>query len=629
MSPRPRLSLCIPTWNRGRFLKDALESGLREAASQPPGAVEVIVCDNASSDETQAVIASIHAAHPELRAFRNDENIGFDRNYLRCVEEARGVFVWVMGDDDIWLPGSIARVLRELDAGADVCLCRAEACDVDLRPIIVLNWFREGATNRIWNLEDREGLLRYFDSCAYTAGVFAFISVTIFRKDHFLLDRDSLSRAVGTGYIHLSGMMGVLSRFPQFHLIPEVLVQNRINSDATNGGDDLFGRWMLDFRGFAQIADAMFGDDAELSDSFFRIVGRNHGDDSFLPKFRQSAPTQEAWQAALPFLMRAGFSPTAIAAVDYGFRPGTTDPPPNLVQERDPHSLKMIRFLAREAKRIAIVALGGLQNIIDEAALLRACGNKGGHGQVLVLCTPECLEILEGFEVQCLDLKRYAGDEHYRNSVVKVMLGFGPELIINLDAARGFEGDDLVVAAHAVGAIAYAFPDRVQDLEFIRAANYGYNCLVPRKTGSGALLEALGLEPAPGTLWTSPAAQEEAQTILARLGWDPAKTLVLLVDHPSILEDPTFRSELEEAAEGPWTFLGLGNKEVGYQGVETLLRSMEDRSMNLTGVLGLGETVALLQRCGGFLGGTPLLRSLARACNCTPLFSRNSPPPIG
>ena len=71
MSARPRLSLCIPTWNRGRYLQGALESGLREAAGQPPGTVEVLVCDNASTDETAEVISRIQAAHPELCAYRN------------------------------------------------------------------------------------------------------------------------------------------------------------------------------------------------------------------------------------------------------------------------------------------------------------------------------------------------------------------------------------------------------------------------------------------------------------------------------------------------------------------------------------------------------------------------------
>jgi len=156
-----------------------------------------------------------------------------------------------------------------------------------------------------------------------------------------------------------------------------------------------------------------------------------------------------------------------------------------------------------------------------------------------------------------------------------------------------------------------------KEAELIKAANDGYTCLVPRNAGSGAFLEALGLETSPAMLWPTSAAREEAQVILAKLGWDPAKTLVVLVDHPSVLDDPTFRSALAQAADGHWTVVGLGGKGVSYESMETLLSPWNSRSANLTGVLGLGSTAALLQLCGGFLGGTPLLQSLAKACGCT------------
>ncbi len=101
MSERPRLSLCVPTYNRAGYLEGALRSGLREAAGQPLGTVEVLVCDNGSSDATPELIARLQAAHPErLRAHRHPENLGFDRNYLSCLNYVRCEFVWFMDDFD-------------------------------------------------------------------------------------------------------------------------------------------------------------------------------------------------------------------------------------------------------------------------------------------------------------------------------------------------------------------------------------------------------------------------------------------------------------------------------------------------------------------------------------------------
>ena len=620
MSTRPRLSLCIPTWNRARFLKDALESGLSEAASQPPGTVEVLVCDNASSDETQALITSFQAVHPELQAFRNDEQIGFDRNYLRCVEEARGEFVWVMGDDDAWLPGSVAHVLYELDAGADACLCQAKVCDWNLKPWDNPDYSKPPSPTSVCHIGSREDLIHYFNGCSYTGRVFAFISVGIFRRDRFLMNRGHLQQAIESQYVHLWGMMLFFRDYLKLHLIPEFLVLSRQSDSYADSYavTNPYGRWMNDFRAWVHVADAAFGNDIELKESFSRIVKRNHGDDSFLHMFRQSARTEEDWLSAVPFLSRAGFSPIAIAAVDFGFRSGSTDSPTAKIYERSSHCLKILRFLAKEAKRIAIIALGGLPNILDEAALLATFRSKGTECGLKIFCTPECLEILDGFEVQCLDPNRYARDKIYRESMAKIMLDFAPELVLNLDPARSLEADDLSLAAHSISTIAFSLPDQGPDSGLTSAVNGAYTCLVPNEPGAVSLLTALGLEAVPAKLWPTQSAQKEAQDILSNLGWDPAMTLVLLVDHPSILEEPGFHSSLAEAALGRWTLLGLGSRIVSYQTIEALLNPWRDKSMNLTGVMGLGATAALLQRCGGFLGGTPLLRALAKACDCAP-----------
>jgi len=185
-----------------------------------------------------------------------------------------------------------------------------------------------------------------------------------------------------------------------------------------------------------------------------------------------------------------------------------------------------------------------------------------------------------------------------------------------MDPARGLEADELLMAACPAGSIGYELQGRVQNPELIKALNSGYTCLVPVEAGAEALLAALGLRGMPPTLWPSPVALDEARGILANLGWEPAKTLVLLVDQPSILDDPTLKSALVEVLKGPWTIVGVGGKGVTYQSMEDLLSPWNDRSANLTGTMSLCSTAALLQLCGGYIGGTPLLQTMAKACGC-------------
>ncbi|HLP31629.1 MAG TPA: hypothetical protein VK150_09720, partial [Geothrix sp.] len=72
-----------------------------------------------------------------------------------------------------------------------------------------------------------------------------------------------------------------------------------------------------------------------------------------------------------------------------------------------------------------------------------------------------------------------------------------------------------------------------------------------------------------------------------------------------------------QAVEEGWTLVGIGGRGT-YAALDLLLGPLEGRAVNLAGILSLGPMAALLQLCGGFLGGTPFLQQLASACHCRP-----------
>jgi len=94
----PLVSICIPVYNGGDLLHRALQSSLRQTYRH----IEVVVSDNASTDDTAAVVAAYVARDARVRYFRNDTNIGSPRNFLRSFELARGVYAQLLGHDD-WL----------------------------------------------------------------------------------------------------------------------------------------------------------------------------------------------------------------------------------------------------------------------------------------------------------------------------------------------------------------------------------------------------------------------------------------------------------------------------------------------------------------------------------------------
>src|ERR1700746_1338908 len=92
---RPLLTLAIPTYNRGAFLRQFLDS-VRDQLRLSSD-VELVVSDNASTDETSEIINEELRRGTRLTYLRNPENIGPDANFLQCYERASGKYVWVMG----------------------------------------------------------------------------------------------------------------------------------------------------------------------------------------------------------------------------------------------------------------------------------------------------------------------------------------------------------------------------------------------------------------------------------------------------------------------------------------------------------------------------------------------------
>ena len=106
----PLLSICITTYNRAAWLDVSLKQ-ISKFVSPYADVVELVVCDNASSDNTE-MIATRYREFPGFRYFRNPVNVGMLGNLRETVHHARGRFVWMLGDDDIVRAGALEKILR-------------------------------------------------------------------------------------------------------------------------------------------------------------------------------------------------------------------------------------------------------------------------------------------------------------------------------------------------------------------------------------------------------------------------------------------------------------------------------------------------------------------------------------
>ena len=115
MNKQPLLSICIPTWNRVKFLSISLESFLGHFSDLADSSeLELIVSDNCSEDETPEVVNSYIGKGLPISYYRHEKNKGAAANFLYCMNIAKGKYILLLGDDDILKSRSIKFILDQL-----------------------------------------------------------------------------------------------------------------------------------------------------------------------------------------------------------------------------------------------------------------------------------------------------------------------------------------------------------------------------------------------------------------------------------------------------------------------------------------------------------------------------------
>jgi glycosyltransferase involved in cell wall biosynthesis len=106
------ISVCIPTRNYGRFLRDAIDSVLAQTRRD----YELIVVDNCSSDDTPALLEEYARKHPQIRCVRNEATLSLPANFNRALALARGELVKVLCADDWLAPEALEKSAAALEA---------------------------------------------------------------------------------------------------------------------------------------------------------------------------------------------------------------------------------------------------------------------------------------------------------------------------------------------------------------------------------------------------------------------------------------------------------------------------------------------------------------------------------
>ncbi len=183
--PRPMLSICISTYNRAEWLAVNLKNWAHLYPSPLPD-VELLVCDNASTDHTSKIIKP-YLKRTDFTYHCNSHNVGMLGNLRKTTHFAQGKYVWIIGDDDLLMPGAIEKVVSNIKSYPDVALLYLNYAFTKIEDARTINnfdvFFRE-ATPIVPAEPDRFGPLN--EICARNENFFTAIYTLVFRRNHAL-----------------------------------------------------------------------------------------------------------------------------------------------------------------------------------------------------------------------------------------------------------------------------------------------------------------------------------------------------------------------------------------------------------------------------------------------------------
>ena len=218
MNATPTLTIGVPVFNGARYLEAAVDSVLTQSFSD----LELIISDNASTDETESIGRSLAARDARVTYRRNPENAGLSANFNLLVGLAQGrLFKWATADD-LLRPGYLERCMNLINDDPSVVLVYAMAD------------FEDGGGGRLdledpgWHLvsDDPSARLSY----AIRAGHFVNAILGVMRTDDLRRTR-LLPRYQGGDY-RLMAELAVLGKIVE---IPERLYVRRIHQDSSKG----------------------------------------------------------------------------------------------------------------------------------------------------------------------------------------------------------------------------------------------------------------------------------------------------------------------------------------------------------------------------------------------------------
>lgn len=194
---KPRLSICIATYNRAGYIGQTLESIIPQVTDE----VEIVIADGASTDATADVVKGYAETCRQIHYTRLPSKGGVDQDYCKAVELAQGEYCWLFTDDDLLKPGAVNAALNEISKGYSLIVVNAQVMNLDFSKVMENKRLQIDA-NEIYSESEMERLFKR------AVSYMSFIGCVVINRDLWL--RREKERYFGTEFIHV----GVIFQAP-------------------------------------------------------------------------------------------------------------------------------------------------------------------------------------------------------------------------------------------------------------------------------------------------------------------------------------------------------------------------------------------------------------------------------
>ncbi|MEM8986876.1 MAG: glycosyltransferase family 2 protein [Pseudomonadota bacterium] len=235
LQPAPenlKLSIVIPTYNRPDDLGETLDTILDQTTGGLDSKIEIILSDNASTDNRVAEVCRAYTEKSRLVSYyRNAENLGQMKQIFMAPARARGPFCWVYGDDDPLLPGALGKVMDVLEKE-------------NVKFLSVNKEIRNRDLSKVYNSPFNHGASQRYDRFADFLATFGinqigFISCQIFCAETFNAIDPEPYLKIHNGYQQAAAYMEAFYDQPTYYLSDMTLIQRYVLEDDEKSRETL------------------------------------------------------------------------------------------------------------------------------------------------------------------------------------------------------------------------------------------------------------------------------------------------------------------------------------------------------------------------------------------------------